>query len=100
MTSLPVAAGNSGFIDAKGLENIKNHKYVSGVYTPLDNMMGYWWNCFVLVIPKSVAPNLVTLIALILAIANTILFLFEDTTFAKDIPISYHYLTAFTLFMY
>jgi len=89
-----------GFIDEKGLENIKTHKYVSGVYTPIDNLMGHWWELFVKIIPSSVAPNMVTLLALILTIINTVLFLYEDTTFTKPLPVSYHYLASFILFMY
>jgi hypothetical protein len=76
-----------GFIDEKGLENIKKHKYVSGVYTPLDNLLGYWWEIFVLVIPQSVAPNMVTLFALILTIFNAVLFMYQDTTFTKLLPV-------------
>jgi hypothetical protein len=88
------------FIDEVGLDNIKKHKYVSGVYTPIDKLMGHWWELFVLAIPKNVAPNVVTLTALILTIMNTLLFLYEDTTLTKPLPVSYHYLASFIVFMY
>lgn len=49
----------------KGLDNIINHKYKPGTYTPLDNLLNPWWlyasNC----LPTWLAPNLVTLIGFI-----------------------------------
>ena len=39
------------FITPKGLVNLKNYKYKSGVYTPLDNFMQPFWNWFVTLIP-------------------------------------------------
>ena len=32
-----------GFITKEGLTNLKNYKYVSGGYSPLDKIMNHWW---------------------------------------------------------
>lgn len=39
------------FITPEGLENIKNHKYVSGGYSMVDKYMNYYWEFCVKLIP-------------------------------------------------
>jgi hypothetical protein len=39
------------FITKEGLVNLKNYKYRSGVYTPIDNAMQPFWNWFVTLVP-------------------------------------------------
>jgi len=67
-----------GFIDEDGLKHIKEHKYVSGNSTPLDNAMQPFWNASALLIPKKVAPNLVTLSALMIMTSTGLLIVYND----------------------
>ena len=30
------------FLTDKGIENLKNHKYKGGIYTPIDNQMNHF----------------------------------------------------------
>lgn len=43
-----------------GLKHIAEHKYVAGVYTPLDNLMNPFWYFLTEALPRWLAPNLVT----------------------------------------
>lgn len=43
-----------------GLKHIAEHKYKSGVYTPLDNIMNPVWVQLTEYLPRKLAPNLVT----------------------------------------
>jgi ethanolaminephosphotransferase len=50
------------YLSPSGLEAIKNHQYVPGCYTPLDNLLNPWWFWATERLPMSMAPNLVTLV--------------------------------------
>lgn len=50
------------YLSPSGLQAIKNHKYVPGCYTPLDNLLNPWWFWATERLPMSMAPNLVTLV--------------------------------------
>lgn len=52
------------FINEEGLESIKGHKYVSGGYSTIDNIMNKWWEFIVSCVPMWVAPNILTLLGL------------------------------------
>merc|ERR1719420_2480081 len=45
----------------EGLNNIACHKYVAGKYTPLDNLLNPWWYFLTDLLPRWVAPNVVTI---------------------------------------
>ena len=57
-------AAVSGPITAEGLANIKAHKYVGGKYTLLDELLNPFWFWATGLLPRWVAPNLVTLLGL------------------------------------
>ena len=50
------------YISKEGLENIKNHKYIPGVYSKIDYMMEPFWKWCTELLPMSMAPNTVTLV--------------------------------------
>ena len=50
------------FLTPAGLKSIKNHQYVAGTYTPLDNLLNPWWFWATERLPIWMAPNLVTAI--------------------------------------
>jgi len=80
MGSLNKIYTSMGFINKEGLKRIQEHKYVSGTYTIIDNAMQPWWNFVAGLVPLSIAPNMVTLIGLILNISGVAVFLYHDTT--------------------
>jgi len=89
-----------GFINKEGLKAIQEHKYVSGSYTFIDNAMTPWWNFVAGFIPHSIAPNMVTLIGLIINISGVAVFLYHDTTQTKEIPLWCHFYASMCLFLY
>jgi ethanolaminephosphotransferase len=51
------------------LEKIRNHKYKPGVYTKLDLFLSdYWWSPLIEYMPKTIAPNLITLIGTVVIV--------------------------------
>eukprot|EP00658_Telonema_sp_P-2_P080114 TRINITY_DN7903_c0_g2_i11.p1 TRINITY_DN7903_c0_g2~~TRINITY_DN7903_c0_g2_i11.p1 ORF type:complete len:375 (+),score=61.81 TRINITY_DN7903_c0_g2_i11:60-1184(+) len=44
------------------LTAIKNHRYVGGTYTPIDNLLNPAWLALTELLPMTMAPNLVTLV--------------------------------------
>jgi len=42
------------------LKHIENHQYKPGAYTPLDNILNPWWQQLTDLLPRWLAPNLVT----------------------------------------
>lgn len=52
----------SGPISTKGCEALAIHKYKASDYTVLDNLLNPWWNWCASLLPKTLAPNVVTLI--------------------------------------
>ena len=89
-----------GFIDKEGLIRIQKHKYVSGCYTIIDNAIQPWWNFVASLVPHSIAPNMVTLIALAVNISGCGVLLYHDTTQTKEVPLWCHYYAAACLFIY
>jgi len=69
-----------GFIDKAGLLRIQQHKYVSGSYTIIDNLMQPFWNRVARFIPHSIAPNMVTLIGFVIMIWAAMVYLHHDTS--------------------
>jgi len=49
-------------LTSEQLETIKNHKYVAGTYTPIDNILNPMWLKLTTFLPLWMAPNLVTLL--------------------------------------
>lgn len=74
-------------IPPDSLERLKRHKYQSLGYTWLDtNVMNYFWEGCVKVIPLWMAPNLLTLIGFISILSAYVLMTFYDTTYTQQLP--------------
>ena len=54
-------------INGQGLERIRAHKYTPGVYSVCDSALNEPWNRMVEMLPRWMAPNLVTLLGLMFA---------------------------------
>jgi len=74
------------FITKDGLENIKNHKYKSGGYSILDNLMNPFWEFVVKLMPQTLAPNSITLIGVIINIAMYFSMFAFDGTLTEVVP--------------
>lgn len=59
-----------------------------------------WWNTFVLVFPKSMAPNLITLSGLGFIVANLAVVFYYNPRLDQAVPSWCYYFYAFGLFMY
>ena len=89
-----------GYITKQGLQNLKAYKYVSGGYSWMDNIMNYWWEFSLNFIPMSMAPNLITLVGLVINLFGAIQFLFYDTTLSNKMPPCMIYIAALCGFLY
>jgi len=68
------------YLSEEAIENLKEYKYVSGEYSFMDRLFTPFWNFCVELLPKWLAPNLVTLIGLMLVIGSTMVYLPYDLT--------------------
>jgi len=89
-----------GFITKDGLKQLLNYKYKPGEYTMLDNIMNYYWEACVKLVPKWVAPNVLTFTGWLLIIASYANMLRYDYTFKEIIPNSAFFFAAFCIFAY
>jgi ethanolaminephosphotransferase len=88
------------FITNEGIQNIKNHKYKGGVYTPIDNAMNHFWYYSVEFFPRTLAPNAITLIGLLFNLSSMFIILFYTTHLSGDVPNWVFIYFAITLFIY
>ena len=100
-----------GYITEDGLKNLKAYRYVSGGYSVVDKYMNIWWEFFVKLIPlvnnlfysphlQNIAPNLITLVGLVISVAGASVFLYHDLTLSKPMPAWMYFFSAFCMFMY
>lgn len=88
-------------LDQKALENIKSYKYRTNPLTWIEvNAFEYFWNFTVKLIPKWVAPNLLTVLGLLFPILQFIILLSYDWTLSKPLPSWVYVLQAFSLWWY
>lgn len=88
-------------IQPEGFKHLMEHKYQTTGYSWLDtNVMNYFWETFVQLLPVWLAPNLVTVIGLVFMIAHYLVMLPYDTTFSLAIPPPVIFFSTFGVFMY
>ncbi|KAG9083953.1 hypothetical protein FRC06_004305 [Ceratobasidium sp. 370] len=75
----------SGYIPQHSLEGLKKYKY-SGVDKSLlsNYVLNPFWNQFVKIWPKTVAPNTITFLGLCLVLTNFATLLYYDPTFLSE----------------
>ncbi|CAI2371000.1 unnamed protein product [Moneuplotes crassus] len=88
------------FISEKGEENIKNHKYVPGEYSPMDNLLNPFWIWIVEFLPKWMAPNLVTFVGLAALGGAYLLMLVFDLSMTQPVPEFTYLLVAIGIFVF
>ena len=92
-------------LDKRALENIKTHKHNTNPYTHLDNVFNYFWEFVANCLPKSLAPNLLTLLGLIFPLLQLGCLFYigiwdYTSTESKHLPNWYMFLATFALFWY
>lgn len=74
-------------ISRVGLNTIANHKYKSGVYTPLDLLFyKIWWSPVGSLLPEWLAPNLITFIGFVATFTNIPLMVYYNPTLESSLP--------------
>ena len=84
-----------GYITPQGLENLKNFKYTTTGYSPVDNIMNHWWEFTVKQVPMWFAPNSLTVIGIAFMFLSAFIMMLFDTSFDKQIPA---YVLCFSVF--
>lgn len=88
------------YLKDDALYALKNYKYVSGTYTPIDvAMQGFWEGCTKM-LPMTMAPNMVTLIGTGFAMMSVVMYIPYDLTFSKEFPPIFYFLSAASIFIY
>lgn len=88
------------FITTEGLDQLKNYKYVSGVYSKLDYIIEPFWNKGAELFPTWFAPNLITLIGFLVLLSSSLLFIAYDFKMNEDQPSFNYFYAAFAIFFY
>ncbi|RNA33640.1 cholinephosphotransferase 1 isoform X2 [Brachionus plicatilis] len=82
------------------LKNLDNHKYSSGGSTLLDPLFQPFWGWLVQQIPLSIAPNLVTIVGLILNVVTSSLFMIYSPNGDQELPRWVLFMCSLGLFIY
>jgi ethanolaminephosphotransferase len=88
------------YLNEEALTNLKNYKYVAGMYSPFDNLLTPFWNKCVTFLPMWMAPNLVTLTGLGIQVFNLLYILTQDLSMTKQLPPWVYVASALCLFVY
>ncbi|KAJ0408743.1 hypothetical protein P43SY_001967 [Pythium insidiosum] len=99
-------------LSKKALEGIAAYKYKSyvllslpaclpvGTYTFLDNQLNHFWNAAVELLPKWMAPNLVTMLGTVIMMLTTVVQLYYSPHLSEPAPAWVYLLSAVGLFLY
>lgn len=88
-------------LDLKALENIKNYRYQTNGLTFIEiNVFEYFWNFVTQLLPRSLAPNLLTLLGLVVPMLSFFAIMYYDWTLTQVLPNWIFLLCAFALFWY
>jgi ethanolaminephosphotransferase len=89
------------YLNDTALVHLVNYQYKSGAYTKLDMLMTPFWNKSVEFLPMWMAPNLVTLIGLILCIIGELVIVSYSQDFSSEfVPSWAFYLFSIIVFIY
>lgn len=88
------------YLNKEALVNLKNYKYVAGNYSIIDKIINPFWVGFTELFPMWLAPNMVTLVGLMLPLLTALLFATQDLTQTKTLDSSYYLFAFFAEFLY
>lgn len=88
------------FITEKGIQHLKEHRYVGGAYTSLDNTMNKFWTACIDYMPTYISPNMITFIGNFTYILTVLLLMRDDMSFSIDKPRFYYFLCGLSILFY
>lgn len=88
------------FITDEGIQNLKNYKYVPGVYSHLDNLLNPVWVAVTERLPRNLAPNAITLSGLLLLLSSTVFYFFFDREMTNETPWYTYMYSSIAVFLY
>lgn len=91
---------NSRILSSQQLKRLSEHKYSCSSTSLLDPLLQPWWNWLVSKIPLWLAPNLITIIGLIINILTTLILILYSPDGTSPPPRWTCLLCAFGLFVY
>jgi phosphatidylglycerophosphate synthase len=94
--------GKQGWIPDEHLQNLVSYyKYVSPQTTRCENVvMDKFWSRLVNYVPRSIAPNVITVVGLICVFLPWLLMFFEDYTMTQQVATWKYFLFAILIFVY
>ena len=75
-----------GVLTREGFEQLDRYKYVSGTYSPLDNILNHWWNFAITLVPMNIAPNVLTFSGLLCLLISFILVIVHAPNLTEPAP--------------
>ncbi|CAN0260373.1 unnamed protein product, partial [Discosporangium mesarthrocarpum] len=89
-----------GVLSPTALDRIVSYKYKPGTYTWLDNQLTPFWNWTVTLLPRSMAPNLVTFTGLLLVSMSSAVLTAYSPRLDSIVPSWVYGLFAISIFAY
>lgn len=80
-----LAAGGESVLTDGQLKRLAEHKYSSSGTTLMDPFMQRFWNWFVLRIPDTIAPNLLTITGLLVNAVTTLILILYSPDARHDV---------------
>lgn len=88
------------FLTPQGITNLKNHKYVAGVYSHLDNILNPYWIKMTELLPIWLAPNMITFIGLLILMSQAVGYALYDASLSVNQPRILYLYSALGVFLY
>ena len=91
---------NKRIFDCDQIEQLKRHKYASDNDSILDPFFQPWWNYVVTLVPRWVAPNLITITGLILNMLASFSLILSCPSAKEETSGIIPFMLAITIFIY
>ncbi|ODM95002.1 Choline/ethanolaminephosphotransferase 1, partial [Orchesella cincta] len=82
------------------LRKLKEHKYSASSASLFDPVLQHWWNWLVKQVPLWLAPNLITILGLIVNILTSLILIYYSPDCQQEVPGWACYMCALGLFVY
>lgn len=91
---------DSKYLREKDLNSLDHYVYHSADYTLVETVLNPFWTWFASFFPSWMAPNMITLIGLIINVASSIAVIVHDPTLEGKAPSGYYILASISLITY
>ena len=91
---------NRRILNDKQIQELKKHQYSCVNKSILDPIFQIWWNYAVTLVPMWVAPNLITIIGLVLNLIATLILIYLCPSAKEDVSGLIPLMVAMTIFIY